>query len=218
MNSQVSCVSGYSSAAENTVIDVGIASPTLPALRGGGFSPGKKEAGGGAKNYLALGNSPSGKDGNGEKGEDGKVESTKFDATTRRNSNGHNRKETARVEIREDKSIKSSNRSIIAKDVMALRRGGTGRSRRNTVVERFEDDLNRARQALRESRGYNLQAASEDLEGPTSKKSLGPGGLMTHAPRLVQEEGSASPETLRLNDEKGALGSSMARKNLARRV
>ncbi|KAI1084195.1 hypothetical protein F5B20DRAFT_593299 [Whalleya microplaca] len=46
MNSAVSAVSGYSTA-------TAAESPTLPALRGGGFSPGKK--GGGARNYLALG-------------------------------------------------------------------------------------------------------------------------------------------------------------------
>lgn len=47
MNSQVSCVSGHS----NATAEMG--SPTLPALRGGGFSPGKK--GGGVRNYLAVG-------------------------------------------------------------------------------------------------------------------------------------------------------------------
>ncbi|RYO85299.1 hypothetical protein DL762_005252 [Monosporascus cannonballus] len=54
MNSQVSSVSGHS-ATTNTDTEPG--SPTLPALRGGGCSPGSRNKGGG-KNYLALGGSP----------------------------------------------------------------------------------------------------------------------------------------------------------------
>ncbi|KAH8664254.1 hypothetical protein BX600DRAFT_540752 [Xylariales sp. PMI_506] len=54
MNSTVSCISahsGFSGAVGGADLDTG--SPTLPEMRGGGFSPGTK--GGGTKNYLALG-------------------------------------------------------------------------------------------------------------------------------------------------------------------
>ncbi|KAK8135766.1 hypothetical protein PG984_003706 [Apiospora sp. TS-2023a] len=63
MNSQISQVSGYSTASTAssntlaaTAIPEEIGSPTLPALRGGGFSPGKKGGPSGAsRNYLAVG-------------------------------------------------------------------------------------------------------------------------------------------------------------------
>ncbi|KAK7911300.1 hypothetical protein PG985_013781 [Apiospora marii] len=63
MNSQISQASGYSmasTASSNTLVATTIpeevGSPTLPALRGGGFSPGKKGGPSGAsRNYLAVG-------------------------------------------------------------------------------------------------------------------------------------------------------------------
>ncbi|KAI0401312.1 hypothetical protein F4802DRAFT_433596 [Xylaria palmicola] len=149
MNSQVSCVSGHSAA--TTVI---AASPTLPALRGGGCSPGKKGASSGARNYLALGTSSPGgssssssRDGEQRGGDDdsgrdwrkrttGPGETTTVDGA--RNGEGHSR-----------------------------------RSRRYTVIESFEMDLDRARQVLRESRGYNLQPVLEP------SKRLGTSGRVT---------------------------------------
>ncbi|ETS77188.1 hypothetical protein PFICI_11062 [Pestalotiopsis fici W106-1] len=56
MNSSVSAASGASSVATTTTTaddEGGRSSPTLPAMRGGGFSPGKKT--GGTRNYLAVG-------------------------------------------------------------------------------------------------------------------------------------------------------------------
>lgn len=55
MNSSVSAASGVSSvaAAEGNNGNNGSASPTLPAMRGGGSSPGKRPAG--TRNYLAVG-------------------------------------------------------------------------------------------------------------------------------------------------------------------
>ncbi|KAI3321900.1 hypothetical protein HD806DRAFT_545579 [Xylariaceae sp. AK1471] len=212
MNSQVSCVSGYSTATATTACNGEITSPTLPALRGGGFSPGKKGAGGGAKNYRALGSSPSSR----RDGEDeySNGESCRYDnAGSGRNGDDQNGKETAAVEIREDRTVKGGNGSKGAKDETALRRGGVGRSRRNTVVESFEQDLSRARQVLRESRGYNIQAIPE-----ASKKSCGTGGLLTHAAKLMQEEGRVSLESLGLYDDKGFLKSPLARKDLAKHV
>ncbi|KAK8112144.1 uncharacterized protein PG998_008601 [Apiospora kogelbergensis] len=66
MNSQISQASSYSTAStasSNTLpaaaLPADIGSPTLPALRGGGFSPGKKGgAAGASRNYLAVGGSP----------------------------------------------------------------------------------------------------------------------------------------------------------------
>lgn len=63
MNSQISQASAYSTASTAssntlaaTVIPEEIGSPTLPALRGGGFSPGKKGGPTGAsRNYLSVG-------------------------------------------------------------------------------------------------------------------------------------------------------------------
>ncbi|KAK8035650.1 hypothetical protein PG993_010645 [Apiospora rasikravindrae] len=66
MNSQVSQTSGYSTSstaslntlAANTIPEE-IGSPTLPVLRGGGFSPGKKGGTSRAsRNYLSVGGSP----------------------------------------------------------------------------------------------------------------------------------------------------------------
>ncbi|KAK8040825.1 hypothetical protein PG994_013832 [Apiospora phragmitis] len=60
MNSQVSQASGYSRASTSSSTTLGavaeVGSPTLPALRGGGFSPGKRGGTSGAsRNYLAVG-------------------------------------------------------------------------------------------------------------------------------------------------------------------
>ncbi|KAI8633216.1 hypothetical protein F5Y19DRAFT_462316 [Xylariaceae sp. FL1651] len=194
MNSQVSCVSGYSTAAGNATSEVEIASPTLPALRGGGFSPGKKGAGGGAKNYLALGSSPKGKDG---EIEDGGTGSDGGDNSSEGNYNNQNANESKTIEIREDDTGKNGGGHDKKKEI-ALYKGGVMRSRRNTVVERFEQDLDRARQVLRESRGYNMQAIPE-----AQRKSLGAG-----------DEGRASRQNQGLYDEKGFLKSPLARKGL----
>ncbi|KAI1425856.1 hypothetical protein F5Y12DRAFT_784307 [Xylaria sp. FL1777] len=192
MNSQVSCVSGYSTATTNVAGDV---SPTLPALRGGGCSPGKKGVGGGTKNYLSLGSSPT--RGGGE-GEDSNAESKRNDVSSGRNGNGQSEKTMVPVGL---------------KDTVTLRRGGRGRPRGNTVVERFEQDLDRARQALRESQGYSLQAIPE-----VSTKSGSPRKPRTHAAKLSQEEGRMSPMGLGLYDSKGFLRSSLTSDDLTERV
>ncbi|KAK6833217.1 hypothetical protein PG987_007911 [Apiospora arundinis] len=86
MNSQISqasCYSTASTASSNTLAPV--TSPTLPALRGGGFSPGKKSGVSGAsRNYLAVG-SPE------RQSHDEAVEKKRFSDSTlvaRRKSNG----------------------------------------------------------------------------------------------------------------------------------
>ncbi|KAF3022902.1 hypothetical protein E8E14_000517 [Neopestalotiopsis sp. 37M] len=60
MNSSVSAASGASSVATTTTSTFteggGTGSPTLPAMRGGGFSPGKRTSG--TRNYLAVGSPP----------------------------------------------------------------------------------------------------------------------------------------------------------------
>ncbi|KAI0805773.1 hypothetical protein GGR55DRAFT_255447 [Xylaria sp. FL0064] len=189
MNSQVSCVSGYSTATTAVGGDV---SPTLPALRGGGCSPGKKGAGGGAKNYLSLGNSPPRER---DESEDTRAESKKFNAVSR---------------VLE---YEQPNEKIIVppglKDTVTIRRGSRGRSRGSTIVESFEQDLDRARKVLRESGGYNLQASREL---PT--KSASPRGLRTHAAKLSQEQVCTSPMGLGLYDNKGFLRSSVTSQDL----
>jgi hypothetical protein len=203
MNSQISCVSGSSTATGTTTCDTEIASPALPALRGGGFSPGKKGTGGGAKNYLALGNPSNKREG---EGEDGGVKARRDDAIgTGRNINGKNGKETATGESIA-KALKGGDGSKAARDEIALRKGSVGRSRRHSVVESFEQDLDRVRQVLRESRGYNLQAIQE------VSKSVATGGLMTHAAKLEQEEGRGSLGSPALYDEKGFLKESVGEK------
>ena len=188
MNSQVSCVSGYSTATTNIGGDV---SPTLPALRGGGCSPGKKGAGG-AKNYLSLGkNSPTRGDG----GANGSAETKRNDAGGVRDGNDRNgHHETAAMPIG-------------IKDTVTVRRGGQRRSRGSTVVERFEQDLDHARQVLRESRGYNLQAIPE-----ATTKNIRPDELRTHAGKLSQD-GRTSLMGLGLYDNKGFLRSSVTSKD-----
>jgi len=158
MNSQVSCVSGYSTATANPGHEE-IASPTLPALRGGGFSPGKKGAVGGAKNYLSLGSSPKAKR---VRSRYGAEENGRHDQGAEKSGDAnHETKETI-VGIREDKSVKATNGPVrSASKGAALHRSSIGRPRRNTVVESFEQDLDRARRVLRESRGLNLQVAPE---------------------------------------------------------
>ncbi|KAI0536573.1 hypothetical protein GGR58DRAFT_383607 [Xylaria digitata] len=188
MNSQVSCVSGYSTA---TTIIAGDVSPTLPALRGGGCSPGKKGAGGGAKNYLSLGSSPTSK--GGEDG-DSNVESKRYGDGSGRNCNGQSEKEVMPVGIG---GINGKNRSKGTKDETTLRRGGIRRSRRGTIVQSYEQDLNHARRVFRESRGYNLQAISE-----VSQESDSPRNQRTS---LVGME---------LYDHKGFLRSSLASQDL----
>ncbi|KAK6849145.1 hypothetical protein PG995_012978 [Apiospora arundinis] len=86
MNSQISqasCYSTASTASSNTLAPV--TSPTLPALRGGGFSPGKKSGVSGAsRNYLAVG-SPE------RQSHDEEAEKKRFSDSTlvaRRKSNG----------------------------------------------------------------------------------------------------------------------------------
>ncbi|GAP83942.2 hypothetical protein SAMD00023353_0602920 [Rosellinia necatrix] len=148
MNSQVSCVSGYSTATTNIAGEAEITSPTIPTLRGGGFSPGKKGMGGGAKNYLALGSNLSAKEVKEEQGntQDGK---------------------TASAAGRENGIAQSASKGGM--DGVTVRRGGMKKSRRNTVVEGFEQDLDRARQILRESRDFNLQTVPEvSSKGPVS--------------------------------------------------
>ncbi|KAI1753574.1 hypothetical protein F4782DRAFT_81310 [Xylaria castorea] len=152
MNSQVSCVSAHSTATTN------ITSPTLPALRGGGCSPGKRGTVGAAKNYFSLGNSPS--SGNRE-GEYGYEERRRLDAGDGRDDEAQNEKTTASVEISRD-----------SRDEYTPHKGGKRRSRRNTVVESYEQDLDRARQVFRQSRGYNLQSIRE------VSNAVGSGGLM----------------------------------------
>ncbi|KAI0914223.1 hypothetical protein F4823DRAFT_558235 [Ustulina deusta] len=187
MNSQVSCVSGYSTATTNIAGDV---SPTLPALRGGGCSPGKKGVDGGSKNYLALGNRPA--CGGGE-GEDSNAASKRDNAGSGRIGNGQNEEVIAPVGIR---------------DTVTLRKGRLGRSRGSTVVERFEQDLDRARQALRDSQGYNLQAISE------ASTSVNPHEPRTHAVKLSQEEGRKCLMGLGLYDDKGFLRNSLTSQDL----
>ncbi|KAI1178416.1 hypothetical protein F4777DRAFT_594662 [Nemania sp. FL0916] len=200
MNSQLSCVSGYSAATTATGIngsegggggggEGGMASPTLPALRGGGFSPGKKGAGGGARNYLSLGacldsnsgttatataaNSNKGDKGDSSsRGNRGKSSSPSVRRriadinNAQENSNrGENGKEIPAaaatvpsvVVVSEDRTSPKTERESMSE--LALQRGGieigARRSRYGTVVESFEQDLDRARQMLRQSRGYN---------------------------------------------------------------
>ncbi|KAI0859193.1 hypothetical protein F4860DRAFT_273178 [Xylaria cubensis] len=138
MNSQVSCVSAYSTATTNAT------SPTLPALRGGGCSPGKRGTVGAARNYFSVGNSPSrsgdreDKYGYGERRLDVGGGSNDDEAQVE--------KTTAPVKVNRD-----------SRDEYTIHNtGGLRRSRRNTVVESYEQDLDRARQVLRQSRGYNL--------------------------------------------------------------
>ncbi|KAK5631013.1 hypothetical protein RRF57_006728 [Xylaria bambusicola] len=189
MNSQVSCVSGYSTATTNVAGDV---SPTLPVLRGGGFSPGKKGAGGGAKNYLSLGkNSPD--RGEGEAKDSG-ADTKGGNSDTEKDGNGYNETVIIPGGI---------------SDAVTLRRGGQRRSRGSTVVERFEQDLDHARQVLRESRGYNLQAIPE-----AATKNIHPNGFRTHGAKLSQVEGRTSVMGLGLYDNKGFLRSSVTSKDL----
>ncbi|KAI1258423.1 hypothetical protein F5Y18DRAFT_356119 [Xylariaceae sp. FL1019] len=190
MNSQVSTASGYSAVTTGP-------SPTLPALRGGGFSPGKKGAGGGAKNYLSLGNNPQ------ASGSKGIVNSS--DTEAQKISHGGDNQEkagTATVAARQDSTRGSSRDVGNTKETMPLRRGGAGggRSRRSTVVMRFEEDLDRARQVLRESRGNSAQPVPEH-----SRKGATAGQLPTRVSKLLKEEGRASLEGVSLYDEKGFL-------------
>ncbi|KAI0427335.1 hypothetical protein F5Y09DRAFT_344814 [Xylaria sp. FL1042] len=195
MNSQVSCVSGYSTATTNVAGDV---SPTLPALRGGGCSPGKKGAGGGVKNYLSLGNSPPRGRGEGEgEGEGSHAESEKYNAVGGVSDYEQN-----------EKTIVPPGLS----DTVTIRRGGRRRSRRSTIVESFEEDLDRARKVLRESGGYNLQASRElPTKSATPRTPRGP---RTHAAKLSQEEARSSPMGLGLYDNKGFLRSSVTSQDL----
>ncbi|KAI1125863.1 hypothetical protein F5Y10DRAFT_294252 [Nemania abortiva] len=147
MNSQISCVSGYSTATTNVGDGGDIASPSLPTLLSG--PSGNKRGKGGARNYLSLGRS----------------------LASRREE-----EEAPPVpEIREDivAGMAMGSGSGSAQAEATVPRANFARSRRHTVVESFEQDLHRARQSLRENRGYSVQGISE-----ISNKGLGSGGLM----------------------------------------
>ncbi|KAI1340865.1 hypothetical protein F5Y15DRAFT_378131 [Xylariaceae sp. FL0016] len=163
MNSQVSNISGHSTA--TTEGGSSAVSPTLAAMRGGGFSPGK--ASGGGRNYLALGTT------SGSPGREGSIGAT-----------GNKTGEST---------------------VSGIHRGGVGRSRRGTVVTRFEEDLDRARKVLRERNGGNARAI---WAAPRMRPEA---GLVTRATKLMQEEGRMSVESLATYDEKGFLRSSPQR-------
>ncbi|KAI0106448.1 hypothetical protein GGR51DRAFT_169643 [Nemania sp. FL0031] len=140
MNSQISCISGYSVATTIASLNDGenITSPTLPPLPAlpASITISRKRAAGGSRNYLSLGgalaNSVSEEGRTGPVGETSKVNITKGEVAVPR-----------------------------------------ARSRRHTVVESFEQDLNRARQNLRGNRGHSVQG----IPG-ISNKGLEPGGLM----------------------------------------
>ncbi|KAI1822005.1 hypothetical protein F4861DRAFT_425201 [Xylaria intraflava] len=203
MDSQLSCMSDHSAVTTNMAGPAEVTSPTLPALRGGGCSPDKKGVGVGRKNYLSLGAAPTARYG---EGEHALGESESHIADSERDGGGQYGKHMVPVEVREDMVIENGNKGM--KDGIALRRGGVGRSRHKAVVEDFEQDLSRARQVLRENRGYNLQAVPEG-----SRKSLVAGDSTIQVAKLRQEEGRASLESLGIYDEKGFLRSPSPRKD-----
>ncbi|KAI1745937.1 hypothetical protein F4680DRAFT_455259 [Xylaria scruposa] len=144
MNSQVSCVSAYSTATTN------VTSPTLPALRGGGCSPGKRGTVGAAKNYFSLGNSPS-RSGDRE-------DEHGYEERGRLGVGGGGGRDDDEAQIEKTTALVRVNRDSRG-EYIVHNTGGPRRSRRNTVVESYEQDLDRARQVLRQSRGYNLPPA-----------------------------------------------------------
>ncbi|KAI0552152.1 hypothetical protein F4679DRAFT_100430 [Xylaria curta] len=141
MNSQVSCVSAYSTATTN------VTSPTLPALRGGGCSPGKRGTVGAARNYFSLGNSPSR---SGDREDEHGYEERRLGVGGGRDDD--------EAQIEKTTALVGGNRDPRG-EYIVHNTGGLRRSRRNTVVESYEQDLDRARQVLRQSRGYNLPPA-----------------------------------------------------------
>ncbi|RYP67606.1 hypothetical protein DL771_007158 [Monosporascus sp. 5C6A] len=192
MNSQVSSASGHS-ATTNTETEPG--SPTLPALRGGGCSPGSRNKGGG-KNYLALGGSPGASPtSNGAAGK-----SAVEDSPSR--NGGNNRSGKGGLQTR---SIAVS-----------------GRARRGTMVlsgvdARTAAGLEQLRSGggvLREGNGGNVGAdrARQRRESPAKQ-------IETRASRLAHEEreflGRPGVESPGLYDEKGFLRSSPFRGNVA---
>ncbi|RYP22353.1 hypothetical protein DL765_001705 [Monosporascus sp. GIB2] len=192
MNSQVSSASGHS-ATTNTDTEPG--SPTLPALRGGGCSPGSRNKGGG-KNYLALGGGPGASPtGNGAAGKSAVEDSPS-------QSGGNDR----------------SGKGALQRRSIAV----SGRARRGTMVlsgvdARTAAGLEQLRSGggvLREGNGGNVGAdrASRRQESPA--KQIG-----TWASRLAHEEreflGCAGVESPGLYDEKGFLMSPPFRGEIA---
>ncbi|RYP67674.1 hypothetical protein DL770_008570 [Monosporascus sp. CRB-9-2] len=192
MNSQVSSASGHS-ATTNTDTEPG--SPTLPAFRGGGCSPGSRNKGGG-KNYLALGGGPDASPtGNGAAGK-----SAVEDSPSR--SGGNDRSGKGGLQTR---SIAIS-----------------GRARRGTMVLSGVDarttagleQLRRRGGVLREGNGGNVGAdrARQRQESPAKQ-------IETRASRLAHEEreflGRPGVESPGLYDEKGFLRGSPFRGNVA---
>ncbi|KAI2643157.1 hypothetical protein GGS21DRAFT_1338 [Xylaria nigripes] len=203
MDSQTSCTSGYSTATTNTGGGAESTSPTLPALRGGGCSPGKSGVGAGTKNYLALGSASVVRDGKSEHCHEVSKFHTLDDG---RYGDKQYEEEMARIGIRKDIGNESTSKGMPSQ--VTLQRNSGGRARRNTAVEGFEQDLNRARQILRESRGHNIQTMQE-----TPKKRPGVNNLMTPVTKSRQEEGRASLESLGIYDEKGFLKSPSPKKD-----
>ncbi|CAJ2507561.1 Uu.00g087470.m01.CDS01 [Anthostomella pinea] len=179
MNSQISSVSGYSTAA-NTPELGNMPSPTLPAMRGVGCSPGRRSGGG--KMYLALG-SPGGAGGD-------------VEGSAERRAKGR----SVGGELKGNAVVMSNSaEQSSAGGGSPIRRGVMRRSRRGTVGPRFEEDLDKAREVLKERSAGNVDASKNgfgrDAGGPP----------VTHASKLIQEEGRAGLESLGLYDEKGFL-------------
>ena len=219
MNSQVSNTSGYSStsaggAEANANMNsnakvIGAPSPTLPALRGGGFSPGRNKGAG--RNYLSLGgSSPTGS------AKNASAESSPGAA----GGADRNGKENGRVVLQHRRSLG----------------GASGRARRGTVTLGGGVDGRRAAAATAGLLGQVGDAAAIDGDKPSGVLREGNNGgnvgagagsataarhppkhaAVTRATQLVREEkeflARASVESLGLYDEQGFLkGSSPVR-------
>ena len=197
MNRQVSATSGYGSASASGAdggAKVGIEpepapSSTLPALRGGGFSPGRNKGGG--RNYLAMGGSPTGSPGSAR---NKSLESSPV-------SGGMDRKEVQRRSL--GSSVGRARRGTVTL-------GGADGGLAEQV--RGDRDASRHSGVLREGGGGNVgagaAAGSRQQQAPKPPKHA----FMTRASQLVREEkellGRASVESLGLYDEQGFLKSS----------
>ncbi|RYP34324.1 hypothetical protein DL767_004318 [Monosporascus sp. MG133] len=190
MNSQVSSASGHS-----TTTDTEPGSPTLPALRGGGCSPGSRNKGGGKK-YLALGGSPGASPtGNGAAGR-----SAVEDSPSRSGGNGRSGKGGLQT-----RSIAISGRA---------RRGTMALSGVDARTAAGLEKLRSGGGVLREGNGGNVGAGRTRQRQESSAKQIEP-----RASRLAHEEreflGRPGVESPGLYDEKGFLRSSPFRGNLA---
>ena len=223
MNSQVSNTSGYSSASASGA-DGGSGakaapSPTLPALRGGGFSPGRNKGGG--RNYLAMGGSPT--------GSPKSARNKSAESSPVRGGGGMDRKEVQRRSFGGVPAARARRGTVtlggsvddgravaastgLQEQVRGSRDGGVAGARVSGVLREGGGGNVGAGSSISTSMGSKQKQQQHQQQQQQQPPKPPRHAVMTRASQLVREEkqllSRASVESLGLYDEQGFLKSS----------